>query len=124
MIEPEIENIERANKNPSGGMLMPNDDPTILNDYEKQIRVPYRTEQWKKAFGKESLRKWQYVDLAYATLTNDTNMIPFDLPGSAVEWKLYATNSRTKKWPILKPCTQKTRRNLMPFLMELNSLTV
>lgn len=90
MIEPEIENIERANKNPSGGMLMPNDDPTILNDYEKQIRVPYRTEQWKKAFGKESLRKWQYVDLAYATLTNDTNMIPFDLPGSAVEWKLYA----------------------------------
>lgn len=90
MIEPEIENIERANKNPSGGMLVPNDDPTILNDYEKQIRVPYRTEQWKKAFGKESLRKWQYVDLAYATLTNDTNMIPFDLPGSAVEWKLYA----------------------------------
>ena len=90
MIEPEIENIERANKNPSGGMLMPNDDPTILNDYEKQIRVPYRTEQWKKAFGKESLRKWQYVNLAYATLTNDTNMIPFDLPGSAVEWKLYA----------------------------------
>lgn len=90
MIEPEIENIERANKNPSGGMLMPNDDPTILNDYEKQIRVPYRTEQWKKAFGKESLRKWQYVDLAYATLTNDTNMSPFDLPGSAVEWKLYA----------------------------------
>lgn len=90
MIEPEIENIERANKKPSGGMLMPNDDPTILNDYEKQIRVPYRTEQWKKAFGKESLRKWQYVDLAYATLTNDTNMIPFDLPGSAVEWKLYA----------------------------------
>ena len=90
MIEPEIENIERANKNPSGGMLMPNDDPTILNDYEKQIRVPYRTEQWKKEFGKESLRKWQYVDLAYATLTNDTNMIPFDLPGSAVEWKLYA----------------------------------
>ena len=90
MIEPEIENIERANKNPSGGMLMPNDDPTILNDYEKQIRVPYRTEQWKKAFGKESLRKWQYVDLAYATLTNDTNMIPFDPPGSAVEWKLYA----------------------------------
>lgn len=90
MIEPEIENIERANKNPSGGMLMPNDDPTILNDYEKQIRVPYRSEQWKKAFGKESLRKWQYVDLAYATLTNDTNMIPFDLPGSAVEWKLYA----------------------------------
>ncbi len=90
MIEPEIENIERANKNPSGGMLMSNDDPTILNDYEKQIRVPYRTEQWKKAFGKESLRKWQYVDLAYATLTNDTNMIPFDLPGSAVEWKLYA----------------------------------
>lgn len=90
MIEPEIENIERANKNPSGGMLMPNGDPTILNDYEKQIRAPYRTEQWKKAFGKESLRKWQYVDFAYATLTNDTNMIPFDLPGSAVEWKLYA----------------------------------